>query len=187
MKISLAFALVLPLVAACRSSSSNPPLPFEAAAATPEHAWLQQLVGDWKVRASASAGPDQPGMEFESTERVRTFGGLWVLVEGSADMDGTLLRTQMTIGYDPAQKQFVGTWVDLVQTHLWTYRGSLDETRTRLTLEAEGPAFDDPNANASYRDTIEIVDADHKRMVSTIRNPDGTWTEYMQAEAVRAK
>jgi hypothetical protein len=188
MKIPFALALVLPLAVACRTSSpSNPPLPFEAAAATPEHAWLQQLVGDWKVRASATSGPDQPEMEFASTERVRSLGGLWVLAEGDADMAGTPLRSQMTIGYDPAQGQFVGTWIDSVQTHLWTYLGSLDETRTKLTLEAEGPAFHDPAATATYRDTIEIVDADHKRMISAMRNPDGTWTEYMRAEGVRVK
>ena len=191
--MKLSFVLVLPILlcAACQSTSSsskaNPPPPVESAPLSAEHVWLQQLVGEWKVHSSADMGPEQPPMEFDSSLRVRSLGGLWVLGEGSADMDGTPFASVMTLGYDPAKQHFVGTWIDTIQTTLWTYRGSLDEARKTLTLEAEGPAFDDPSKLATYRDAIEIVDANHKRMTSSVRNPDGTWTSFMQAEYTRVK
>lgn len=187
--MKLLFSILAPLlfVASCQTASPNPAPPHEAAAATAEHEWLQQLVGTWKVDTEASMGPDQPPMKFESTESVRSLGGLWVLAEGSANMDGTRFSSVMTVGYDPAKQHFVGSWVDTMQTHLWTYRGSLDEARTKLTLEAEGPSFNDPNTLTTYRDVVEIVDANHKRLTSSVRNPDGTWVQFMEATYERVK
>jgi hypothetical protein len=187
--MKLLFSILVPVLfaASCQTSSSNPPPPHEAAAATPEHQWLQQLVGTWKVDAEMSMGPDQPPMKMESTEKVRSLGGLWVLAEGSANMDGTRFSSVMTVGYDPAKQHFVGSWVDTMQTHLWIYRGSLDESRTTLTLEAEGPRFDDPNTLTTYRDAVELVDANHKRLTSSVKNADGSWTQFMQANYERVK
>ena len=31
-----------------------------------------------------------------------------------------------TLGYDPAKKKYVGTFIASVMTHLWIYSGSLD-------------------------------------------------------------
>lgn len=180
-----AFAL-LPS-AACHTTPSAPTPPFEAAAASPEHEWLLQLVGEWRVTSEASMGPDQEPMRIESSERVRAIGALWVLSEGSAKMDGQPFTSLLTLGYDPAQGCFVGTWVDTMQTHLWSYRGTLDRARNTLTLEASGPGFDDASQSALYRDVIEIVDRDHKRLTSSVQGADGAWTEFMRAEYTRVK
>ncbi len=187
MKSLLPLLLPALLAVSCQSTHSNPPPPHEAAAATPEHVWLQQLVGEWKASTEASMGPDQPPTKFESTERVRSLGGLWVIAEGDANMDGTRFKSVMTVGYDPALQQFLGSWVDTMQTHMWTYRGSLDAARKTLTLEAQGPSFTDPSTMANYRDQIELVDANHKRLISSVQSPDGAWTEFMRAEYVRVK
>ncbi len=187
--MKLLFSILIPvlLTASCQSTKTNPPLPHEPAATTAEHQWLQQLVGTWKVDTEMSMGPDQPPMKMESTENVRSLGGLWVVAEGSANMDGARFASVMTVGYDPTKQHFVGTWVDTMQTHLWTYRGSLDESRTKLTLEAEGPSFEDPNTLTTYRDQVELVDANHKRLTSSVKNADGTWTQFMEANYERVK
>ena len=92
----------------------------------------------------------------------------------------------LTLGYDMEEKVFVGSWVDSVQSRMWTYRGTLDEARRALTLEAEGPSLTKPGEDASYRDVIELVDADHKRMTSFLL--EGTeWVEYMTANFTRTK
>lgn len=187
MKSLCALALTSLLAAACQSTASNPPAPHESAAATAEHAWLRQLVGERRVSTQAQMGSDQPPMEMQSTERVRALGDLWVIAESDATMDGERYQSVMTVGYDPAAQRFTGTWIDTMQTQLWTYRGALDEARKTLTLEAEGPSFTDPATMATYRDQIEVVDANHKRMRSSVQNPDGSWTEFMRAEYVRVK
>ncbi len=91
-----------------------------------EHAWLQQLVGEWTYEHEARMGPDQPPMKATGTESVRSLGGLWVLAEGQTEMPGVGEgRMLMTLGYDPERKRYVGTWIGSMMTHLWVYDGAL--------------------------------------------------------------
>lgn len=148
---------------------------------TAEHEWLQQLVGEWKVTAEATMEPGAEPMRTEGTESVRSLGGLWIVAEGTANWGGDPFTSLLTVGYNPDEKAFVGTWIDSMQTTLWKYRGTLNEKRTVLSLEAEGPAFDDPTRKALYRDAIEIKGKDHKTLTSSVRGEDGQWTTFMRA------
>ena len=56
--------------------------------------------------------------------------------------DGTPATTQITLGYDPAKKRFVGTWLGSMMTHLWIYDGELSADERTLTLSSEGPQHD---------------------------------------------
>ncbi len=146
-----------------------------------QHRWLEQLVGEWDVDCEMSMGQGMAPMMMESTESVRALGGLWIVAEGNASFGGTPFTSMMTIGYDPDEQAFVGTWIDTRHSHLWNYTGSLDAAKKVLTLETEGPRFDDPSKTASYRDAIEIKGPGHKVMTSSIQNADGTWTTFVTA------
>ena len=181
----LALLLVTSLACAskasrARESSAAHAMPEVAKVA--EHAWLQQLVGEWTATSEASMGPGTEPMKMESTESVRSLDGVWVVAEGKATFEGTPVTSLLTLGYDPQEKTFVGTWVDTMHTHLWTYVGRLDEAKKVLTLEAEGPAFEDPSKSAKYRDAIEIRSPDHKVLTSSMQGEDGQWTTYLTAE-----
>jgi hypothetical protein len=154
----------------------------EATEPTESHRWLEQLVGEWDMKAEASMGPGTEPMTMVSTESVRAIGDLWILAEGKASFAGRPFTSLLTLGYDPAQKAFVGTWVDTMHAYLWVYRGELDPARKVLSLIAEGPSFDDPAKKATYRDAIEIVDPSTKVLTSSVKGADGTWTEFMRAE-----
>lgn len=147
-----------------------------------EHRWLQQLVGEWDCKAEATMAPGAEPMKLESTESVRSIGGLWVLAEGKADFGGMPFTSIMTVGYDPQKGAFVGSWIDTFQTHMWIYRGKLDDAKKVLTLEAEGPNMQDPSKTQKYRDAIEIHGADRKTLTSSALGEDGTWTTFMKAE-----
>ncbi|MEW6073866.1 MAG: DUF1579 domain-containing protein [Planctomycetota bacterium] len=164
-----------------RQDVPEPPSPLE------EHAWLHQLVGEWTVTATATMEPGAEPMRMESTERVRSIGGLWIVAEGSASLGGTPFTSILTLGYDPPKKAFVGTWIDSMQTHLWTHVGTLDESKRVLTLETEGPAFGDPTRTASYRDAIELTGPDQRVLTSSVQAADGTWTTFLRAEYRRQK
>jgi hypothetical protein len=153
----------------------------------PEHEWLQQLVGEWTATSEMSMGPGTEPMTMESTESVRSLGGLWILGEGSASFNGMCFTSILTLGYDAQESRFVGTWIDTMQTHMWTYTGSLDAAKRVLTLSAEGPAFGDPSKLAEYRDAIELVSPDHKVLTSSILGDDGQWTTFMRADYERKK
>lgn len=92
-----------------------------------EHQWLQKLVGEWTYETEASMGPDQPLEKSTGTESVRSLGGLWVQCEGQGEIpEYGVVTTIMTLGYDPQQQRFVGTWVGSMMTYLWLYDGELD-------------------------------------------------------------
>jgi hypothetical protein len=119
---------------------------------------------------------------LESSESVRKLGELWVIGEGKAAYGGTEFRSMITLGYDPAEKAFVGSWIDTIQTRMWTYRGSLDEQKKVLTLEAKGPSLTDPEKTTDYRDVIEMESPDHRTLTSSVRGDDGEWATFMRAD-----
>src|SRR5262245_12668838 len=109
--------------------------------ATAEHKWLQQLVGEWTYLSEARE-PGKDPVKAAGTERVRSLGDVWVVGEGEGEMPGGGRgRSIVTLGYDPARKRFVGTWVGSMMANMWVYDGWLDASRNVLTLESEGPSM----------------------------------------------
>jgi len=151
-----------------------------------EHVWLKQLVGEWNCKVESVAEPGVEAMSFESTESVRAIGDYFILAEGNADFMGEAFTSLTTLGYDPEEDVFVGTWVDSLRPNLWTYRGTLDESGKVLTLETEGPGWNDPSVTMKYRDVLTIYGKDHKELSSWALGEDGEWSKFMVADFRRA-
>ncbi|KXF78714.1 hypothetical protein ATN84_02745 [Paramesorhizobium deserti] len=150
-----------------------------------EHHWLQQLVGEWTCEMESSMpspeGDSAEGGQATWTESVRSLHGLWVVGEGTGEMPEVgPVTTILTIGYDPEKKRYVGTWIGSMMTYLWVYDGWLDETEKVLTLEAEGPDFQNPGKMAKYRDIITIKDKDYRLFTAQVFGDDGEWREMMR-------
>jgi len=155
---------------------------------TKEHAWLQKLVGEWAGEGEASMGPDQPPMKWSVDESVRAIGDVWVLGESKGLMpDGGPTVMLITLGFDPAKKRFIGTFIGSSMTNLWVYDGELDVTGKILTLNAEGPSMAGDGKMANYQDIVEIVSDDHRILSSQMQMPDGTWSKFMSAHYRRKK
>lgn len=136
-----------------------------------EHRWLQKLIGAW-----AFDGP-----QYSGTEIVRGLGGHWVVAEGQGAMsDGTTMSTLMLLGFDPAARAYVGSFAASVMTHLWIYRGSLDDSGARLVLKTEGPDMES-GGTAAFEDIITIEDADHRTLTSRMQGKDGQWRQVFAA------
>ena len=89
-----------------------------------EHRWLDKLVGEWTSESECRMGPDQPAAKSRGVEVVRSLGGLWIVAEGEGEMPGGgTAKTVMTLGYDPRDHRYVGTFVASMMTHLWPYNG----------------------------------------------------------------
>jgi hypothetical protein len=165
------------------------PVDFEvppyATAPTEQHAWLQQLVGEWSFTCKATM--QEQAFEMTGTESVRPVGGLWIVAEGRSTVAGQPMQSVMSLGYQPEAQAFVGTWFDSSQSYLWSYKGALDDGRRTLTLDTVGPSFDTPGQTSRYRDAIELTDKDHKVLTSSVQQPDGSWSTFMRAEYVRAR
>lgn len=144
-----------------------------------EHEWLNQLVGNWTFEHVCQM-PDGKSNKTPGKMTCRMLGGLWLICESSGESDeGGKWSSIMSVGYDPKQNKYVGTFLGSMMTKLWLYEGTLDPSGKRLPLEAEGPGFDG-SENCKYRDTIEIVDSDQWLFFSETMNDQGEWNKFME-------
>lgn len=153
-----------------------------------EHQWLDRLVGEWTCESEATTEPGKPAVKHTGTESVRSLGGMWVVCEGRGEMPGGgAATTIMTLGYDPAKKRYVGTFVGSMMAFLWLYEGELDSAGNVLALDTEGPSFTTEGKMAKYQDVIELKSDDHRVMTSRYLGDDGEWHELMTMTYRRAK
>ena len=151
-----------------------------------EHQWLQKLVGEWRVETEMMMGPDQPRHKSESTESVKSVGGLWIVGEGTATMpDGTPMTDYLVLGYDVSYREYRGCWFASMSSHLWKYAGELSADGRVMTLNCVGPSFTKDGETANYRYVIEIIDEDHRTLTSHGEDDNGEWQEYMTASYTR--
>lgn len=152
-----------------------------------EHQWLARLVGEWTLEGEASMGPDTP-TKFQGTERGRSLGGVWFIVEGEGAIpDGGTSQSMMTLGYDPQKQRFVGSYLGSMMTNLWIYEGTLDADGRVLTLDTEGPGMAGDGTLSRYQDAIEFKSDDERVMTSRVLGADGTWTHIMTMTCRRVK
>ncbi len=165
--------------------SCQPPQP------TKFHQWLMQLVGSWQFESVAEMGPDQPPMKATGRETVRAIGDLWIVAEGEGEMPGGgLMKSVMTLGYDPLRAKFVGTWIGSPMAHMFVYEGELADaagnTPARLPLTTLGPSFADPTKMATYQDVLELHPDGQRMLYAQLLGDDGNWQQFMTATYRRA-
>jgi hypothetical protein len=145
-----------------------------------EHQWLQKMVGEWTCEGEMSMGPDQPPMKWSATETVRPLGDVWVVFESNMKVpEGGAHVNVLTLGYDPAKKRFVGTFVGSMMTNMWVYDGALDASGSKLVLDTVGPSMTDPAKSAKYQDIVEYKSNNERVLSSQVQNDDGTWQPFM--------
>ena len=156
-----------------------------------EHHWLDRLVGEWTWESEMPMAPGEAPTKHTGRETVRSLGGVWVLCEGqsgSAETPEEAGTSIMTLGYDPAKKRFVGTFISSMMTYLWVYDGGeLDPSGKALTLYAEGPSFTEEGKMAKYKDVITLESDDHRVLTSNFQDGDGNWHDFMTAHYRRTK
>jgi hypothetical protein len=172
-------ALAAAVLAACGGEPA-------AAQATGPVTFLEAMVGEWSIVAEGIPGPGLDPVRTESREVARLLGRQWLVAEASAvTAAGRPYTAIWTLGWDPREEHVVATWIASIQTHLWSFTGSLDESGTVLTLETEGPVMGDPGNTTLYRERIELLDEDRRETRSFILGPDGDWFEFARARYTR--
>jgi hypothetical protein len=183
MKLRLLIASALLLLPVSAQDKEMPEMPKPVK----EHAWLEQLAGEWESTMKCTAEPGKPPVEGKSTETARMVGGFWVVSEGKGEVMGSAFTGILSIGYDPEKKKFIGTWIDSMTSTLWNYTGTLDEATNTLTLETEGPCPMQGGKICKFKEVIVVKDKDHKTFTSNVQGDDGKWTEMMTATSTRKK
>jgi hypothetical protein len=188
MKKLIAAASVLTLAVFIRAlvavAADEPP---KMPAPEKEHAWLQQLVGEWDASAEMTE-PGKPPTKCKGTETVRALGAFWIQSENKMHVSPEMTVTGiLTLGYDPQKKKYVGTWVDSMTSTLWTYEGTVDEAGKRLTLDTEGAMPMNPAKRHKFKEVIELKGKDEKVFTSSVLGDDGKWTTFMTIKSTRRK
>ena len=178
----LAIALLLLAIIPCiaqetqsSASESDQPTGF---------AWLKQFAGTWET-VSVQPGAADGAAGQAATMTSRAIGQNWIVNEYRGEIGAVKFQAIQTIGYDTAKKQFTGTWVDSMLSHTWHYKGSLDASGKKLTLEAEGPDWTDMSKMRQYRDTYEIKSQNEIAGTSQMMNDDGEWETFMTSTITR--
>ncbi|RYG26247.1 DUF1579 domain-containing protein [bacterium] len=150
-----------------------------------EHAWLQNLLGDWEV-TSEMMMPDGSTATSEGKESCKSLGGLWAFSQGEGTMpNGEKMEMYWTLGYDVSFKEYRGCWFMSVSSHLWKYVGTLSEDGKRMTLNCEGPSMVEDGKTALYRDVIDLIDANTRTLTSYGQDEKGEWQQFMKAAYTR--
>lgn len=152
----------------------------------PEHAWLQQEVGEWDVETEIYMEPGKPPVVVKGTESIHPVGGFWTVSKIQSTMMDQPFTGMMTLGYDTDKKKYVAIWVDSMTGQLWTYEGTVDASGKILTLETRGkcPIM---GKELNFKEMIEIKDQDHKVFTSMMQGEDGKWVTALVARATRKK
>lgn len=152
---------------------------------TAEHAWLQNLIGEWKTEAQITM-PDGSSSTMSGTEVVRDLGGLWALSEGQSDSGGECPMHYISgIGFDVSFREYRGFWLASMSSHLWKQTGTLSSDGKVMTLDCVGPHMMKDGETANYRDVIELMDRDHRKLTSLAQDDDGNWVPFMTVQYTR--
>lgn len=154
-------------------------------APTPQHEWLKKFVGNWKTVAEIYMEPGKPPVVAKGTDTFRMVGGFWVVGEGKGEMMGQQFASVLTLGYDPKAKEYIGTWIDSMTSHLWEYEGTVDKSGTVLTLRAEGPCPMQPGKTIQFREVTQFVSKDKRIFTSSMKGNDGKWVTMVKVTATR--
>ena len=93
----------------------------------------------------------------------------------------------LTLGYDPPSQKYIGTWVDSMNSHLWEYEGTVDQTGKILTLLTEGPCPTKPGETMKFKEEIEFKSPDHRVFTSSYQDESGKWTTGVVSHSRRKK
>lgn len=160
------------------------PPPGAFAEPTQEHAWLQNMVGQWETEGEVMMGPGQ-SMKCKGTETVRSVGKFWTVAESKNTVMELQMQGVFTLGYDPRTKKYVGSWVDSMTDYMWRYEGTVDAAGKKLTLDTEGPNPAAPGTMAKFKETMELTDKDHRVFTSSMQGEDGQWFTFVTIKSTR--
>jgi Protein of unknown function (DUF1579) len=134
-----AFAAVgASLILATTASAQDQPAQEWTIRPTEQHELLKKDVGTWDATVRIFPMPGAKAMVSKGVEKNRLLkGGLWLITRFEGEAMGTPFIGMGQFGYDPAEKKYVGTWVDTMTPHMMTMKSEYDEATKTMTGTSE--------------------------------------------------
>ena len=139
----------------------KPPHPIP----TDEHGFIRQFEGEWRT---SGKGTDMTGKEVDMAgveyDRM-VLGDFWLSFVYRSQINDKPFVGHGMIGYDPAKKKYVGTWVDSMSPYMSQLEGRADAKTNTLTMEVSGV---DPMTDKSCKGRLvfQIQDPEHRSLQS---------------------
>jgi hypothetical protein len=150
----LAFAISLAAAAPARAQEQA-----QLPQVSDEHKFLHKDVGTWDATMKIFPAEGAEPIESKGTETSELMpGGMWLISRFKGDIFGMPFSGMGTMGYDPVDKKYVGTWVDSISPHLTVIKGEYDAATKTLTSVAEGRDYETGQVMQSKHITRYIDD-----------------------------
>jgi hypothetical protein len=120
-----------------------------------EHRMLAASAGDWTVDGQHFMGP-QPTPMKGSAKRVALWENRYVHEEFRGEFMGETYEGAGVVGYDNAEKRYVGTWVDNMSTGIATMKGTYDAATKTYTWNMD-PMKGPGGKEYRHRMTVKVV------------------------------
>ncbi|MEM8944099.1 MAG: DUF1579 domain-containing protein [Planctomycetota bacterium] len=143
------------------------------------HQTLLREVGTWDAETKTWIDPDAPPVISRGVEINQMLGEYWVVGVYESELFGKPFRGQSQVGYDPAKKKFIGTWIDSMSPALNRLEGTMKDNS--LTMFATGV---DPKTGEEK--TTKMIstypDAMHKTFAAfePIAGKEDEWRKTME-------
>lgn len=153
---SLALAITMAAFAPCAARAQEQ---GQLPQVSDEHKLLHKDVGTWDATMKIFPQEGAEPIESKGTEKNELLqGGMWLVSRFSGEIFGMPFSGMGTVGYDPIDKKYVGTWVDSISPHLTVLKGEYDAAKKTMTSIAEGRDFETGQVTQSKHITRFIDD-----------------------------
>ena len=151
---------------------------------TPEHKILQKDVGTWDAIVKVWPQPGAEPMESRGTETNELLGGMWIVSKFEGKMDDMPFSGTGVFGYDPAEKKYVGTWVDSMSPSLSIVKGDYDSATKTMTTTGD---MRDPASGAvtTTKQISRYLDDDTRVFEMQVPGEGGTYWKMMEIQYKR--
>jgi hypothetical protein len=164
------FCFFVIAISACLCVSAMAQVPLE------QHEMLKMDEGIWDAKISMWTAPGTDPIQGTAKEVNTMIGELWSVGTLEGNIGALDFVGQATLGYDPVQKKYVGTWIDSVTSVITHMLGTYDAESKTLTLFYEIFAED---GQAEERKNIMVYDKNTRDFTMFIKNGD-EWTKSME-------
>ncbi len=155
LRLSPGMTLILLVTSSLPSQAQGP------ATATQHHKLLAKEVGVWDAEMSMWMAPGADPLETTAVETNEMLGDYWLSSVFKCDNPALPFEGHMKLGYDPAEEQFVGCWVDTMSPFWGLSKGSYHAETKSLVLVSTAR---DPESGEMKASTMisRFIDEDTK-------------------------
>jgi uncharacterized protein DUF1579 len=149
-----------------------------------EHEIFKNDVGTWDATMKLFGVPGAEPTVSKCTETNELVGGMWLVSRFEGELMGMPFTGIGTWGYDPAEKKYVGTWIDNMSPYPQVLRGDYDAATKTLSAMAESR---DPMSGekVTYQETVRSVDPNTRLFTMSLPDGKGGYQKMLEIEYKR--